>query len=186
VLVLGIDPGTRLLGWGLVSRSAQRLIHAGHGVLKLDAKAPLPERLQQIELGLVEVIDRYRPEAASVESLFFHKDPQAAAKLGHARGVVLLALSRAGVPIHEYAPARVKRTVAGGGQAGKDQVAQMVRALLGLPAVPPPDAADALAIAMTHLRTIGLSSAIANLAARRPSGVTGISSIVKASRRASR
>jgi crossover junction endodeoxyribonuclease RuvC len=186
VLVLGIDPGTRLLGWGVVSRSAQRLIHVGHGVLKLDAKAPLPERLQQIEVGLVDVIERYRPEAASVESLFFHKDAQAAAKLGHARGVVLLALSRAAVPIHEYAPARVKRTVVGGGQAGKDQVAQMVRALLGLPSVPPPDAADALAIAMTHLRTIGLSSAIANLAARRASRVTGISAAVKAARRASR
>jgi len=186
VLVLGIDPGTRLLGWGVVSRNGQRLTHVGHGVLKLDAKAPLPERLHQIEIGLVEVIDRFRPEAASVESLFFHKDPQAAAKLGHARGVVLLALSRAQVPIHEYAPARVKRTVAGGGQAGKDQVAQMVRALLALPDVPPPDAADALAIAMTHLRTIGLSSAIPNLPALRASRAAGISAAVKAARRAIR
>lgn len=186
MLVLGIDPGTRLLGWGLVSRHGQRLSHVGHGVLKLDAKAPLPERLHQIELGLVEVIERYRPEAASVESLFFHKDPQAAAKLGHARGVVLLTLTRESIPIFEYAPARVKRTVVGGGQAGKDQVAQMVRALLGLPAAPPSDAADALAIAVTHLRTIGLSQAIANLAARRGSRAAGISSLVKAAGRLGR
>jgi crossover junction endodeoxyribonuclease RuvC len=97
---------------------------------------------------------------SSVESLFFHKDAQAAAKLGHARGVVLLCLARAGIPIAEYAPAKIKRTIAGSGQADKRQVALMVRAALSLDGLPPADASDALAIAMTHLRLGGLLSAL--------------------------
>jgi len=161
VLVLGIDPGTLKLGWGLVARRGQRLEHVAHGVVSLDGRAPLPERLCRIDERLLELIERYRPEVGSVESLFFHKDPQAAAKLGHARGVVLLALARAGLPIFEYAPALVKRTVAGKGQAPKEQVASVVRALLALRELPPPDAADALAIAMTHLRKAALHAALA-------------------------
>ena len=86
-LVLGIDPGTRKLGWGLIARRGQRLEHVAHGVLTLDAQAPLGERLCAIDRGLSEIIGRHRPAVGSVESLFFHKDPQAAAKLGHARGV---------------------------------------------------------------------------------------------------
>ncbi len=161
MLVLGIDPGTIKLGWGLVVRRGQKLEHVAHGVIALDARAALPERLRLIDQRLFELIERYRPEVGSVESLFFHKDAQAAAKLGHARGVVLLALARAKMPIFEYAPALVKRTVAGKGQAPKEQVAQVVRALLALREVPPPDAADALAIAMTHLRKAALQAALA-------------------------
>ena len=103
---------------------------------------------------------RASPTVSSVESLFFHKDAQAAAKLGHARGVVLLCLARAGIPIAEYAPAKIKRTIAGSGQADKRQVALMVRAALSLDGLPPADASDALAIAMTHLRLGGLLSAL--------------------------
>jgi crossover junction endodeoxyribonuclease RuvC len=160
VLVLGIDPGTRKLGWGLVARRGQRLEHIAHGVLTLDAQAPLAERLCAIDEGLQSVIERHRPEVGSVESLFFHKDPQAAAKLGHARGVVLLAFARARLPVFEYAPALVKRTVAGKGQAGKEQVAMVVRAMLVLRETPPPDAADALAIAVTHLRAAAVAAAV--------------------------
>jgi crossover junction endodeoxyribonuclease RuvC len=97
---------------------------------------------------------------SSVESLFFNKDAQAAAKLGHARGVVLLCLAREGIPIAEYAPAKIKRTIAGSGQADKRQVALMVRAALSLDSLPPVDASDALAIAMTHLRLGGLLQAL--------------------------
>ncbi|MBX3130546.1 MAG: crossover junction endodeoxyribonuclease RuvC [Polyangiaceae bacterium] len=152
MLALGIDPGTLKLGWGLVRRSGNRLTHVDHGVIRLDGKRPLSERLPVIERELDRIIAEHSPEIGSVESLFFHKDAQAAAKLGHARGVVLLILARAGLRIAEYAPAKVKRTVAGGGQADKRQVALMIRALLALPETPPSDAADALALAVTHLR----------------------------------
>lgn len=152
VIALGIDPGTRHLGWGVVVRSGNRLRHIAHGVIHLDPKLTLAERLHCIDRELEEVVAKHRPDVGSVESLFFHKDAQAAAKLGHARGVVLLGLARAGVAVAEYAPARVKRTVAGRGQADKRQVAMMIQAVLGLEALPPSDAADALALAVTHLR----------------------------------
>lgn len=152
MIVLGIDPGTRKLGWGVVEREGNRIRHHAHGVIALNAELPIAERLVAIERGVDEVIARFGPEVGSVESLFFNKDAQAAAKLGHARGVVLCCLARAGVAVAEYAPARVKRTVAGGGQADKRQVALLVRAVLALPGLPPSDAADALALAITHLR----------------------------------
>lgn len=157
MLALGIDPGTLHLGWGVVSRDGSRIRHVAHGVIHLRAGTPLAARLEAISGALTEVLDEQRPATAAVESLFFHKDAQAAAKLGHARGVVLLCLQRAGLEIAEYAPAKVKRTVVGNGQADKRQVAHMVRALLGLSAPPPNDAADALAIAITHLRLGSLS-----------------------------
>ena len=157
MLALGIDPGTLKLGWGLVRRDGNRLRHIAHGVIRLPPGTPLASRLARIALELSEVVAEQRPAVAAVESLFFNKDAQAAAKLGHARGVVLLCLEQAGVTIAEYAPARVKRTVVGHGQADKRQVAQMVRALLGLAAPPPSDAADALAIAITHLRLGGIT-----------------------------
>jgi crossover junction endodeoxyribonuclease RuvC len=152
VLVLGIDPGTLHLGWGVVERQGNRLRHIAHGVLHMHPSRGLPSRLLDISAGLAEVIASQKPAVASVESLFFHKDAQSAAKLGHARGVVLLCLEQAGVQVAEYAPARVKRTVVGHGRADKKQVALMVRAVLGLSAPPPSDAADALALAITHLR----------------------------------
>jgi crossover junction endodeoxyribonuclease RuvC len=161
VIALGIDPGTRRLGWGVVSRTGNRLVHVAHGVIALNGSEAIADRLVELEGQLTRVIRDHRPNVSSVESLFFHKDAQAAAKLGHARGVVLLCLARAGIPIAEYAPAKIKRTIAGTGQADKRQVALMVRAALALDALPPPDAADALAIAMTHLRLGGLLSALA-------------------------
>lgn len=152
MLALGIDPGTLHLGWGLVSREGGRLRAVAYGVVHLKADQTLSARLMMIADALTELMSTHRPEVASVETLFFHKDAQAAAKLGHARGVVLLCAERAGVPIAEHAPARVKRTVAGSGRAEKPQVAQMVRAVLGLAAPPQSDAADALALAITELR----------------------------------
>jgi crossover junction endodeoxyribonuclease RuvC len=167
VIVLGVDPGTRKLGWGVVSRDGNRLRHLGHGVLTLPPTLPLAERLNLIEKGLSEVITRFRPEESSVETLFFNKDAQAAAKLGHARGVVLLCCARLGVVVAEYAPARVKRTVAGHGAADKRQVALLVRAMLSLDALPPADAADALALALTHLRQAPLAAAVLEMKARQ-------------------
>lgn len=159
MLALGIDPGTLHLGWGVVSRDGNRLRHVAHGVIHMRPGMTLASRLAHISTALSEVVSLQQPGVAAVESLFFHKDAQAAAKLGHARGVVLLCLEQAGVQIAEYAPARVKRTVVGHGQADKRQVALMVRALLGLAAPPPSDAADALALAITHLRIGTLTAA---------------------------
>lgn len=152
MLVLGVDPGTRRLGWGLVRGEGNRAVHVAHGVLRACERLPLAERLLTLERGLLEVIERYAPSVGSVETLFFHKDAQAAAKLGHARGVVLLSLQREGVSIFEYQPARVKSMITGRGRAEKSQVAQMVKMLLNLASMPEEDAADALALALTHLR----------------------------------
>ena len=149
--VLGLDPGTRRFGWGVVERHGTRLVHVAHGVVVL-GDGPLPNRLAALEEALDEVAREHRPQQASVETIFFHKDAQAAAKLGHARGVALLVCARASVEVFEYAPARVKRTVAAHGRADKAQVAQMIRVILSLPSAPASDAADALALAVTHLQ----------------------------------
>jgi crossover junction endodeoxyribonuclease RuvC len=159
VLVLGLDPGTRHFGWGVVLRRGSRLVHVAHGIVHTDESAPIAERLVVIERELIKVLDAHKPQVASVEALFFAKDPQAAGKLGHARGVALLVCARAGLEVFEYPPARVKRTVAGNGAAQKSQVAQMIRVILGLPAAPPADAADALAVAVTHLQHAGILGA---------------------------
>lgn len=156
-VVLGLDPGTRHFGWGIVSRVGTRLTHVAHGVLDVERHGELGPRLVAIESGLSAVIEEHHPDQASIESLFFAKDAQAAAKLGHARGVALLVCARAGLASYEYPPARVKKTVAGAGRADKAQVAQMVRVLLGLGGIPRSDAADALAIAVTHLQGIRLA-----------------------------
>ncbi|HVH42062.1 MAG TPA: crossover junction endodeoxyribonuclease RuvC, partial [Labilithrix sp.] len=125
-VVLGLDPGTRHFGWGVVRRTGTRLTHVAHGVLDVERRGELGDRLVAIESELVAIVEQYRPMQASIESLFFAKDAQAAAKLGHARGVALLVCTRAGVEAFEYAPARVKKTVAGAGRAEKAQVAQMI------------------------------------------------------------
>ena len=155
VTVLGLDPGTRHFGWGVVRRVGTRLTHVGHGVVSVAGGSdprPLGERLVAIEAALIDVVGKFAPTEASIESMFFAKDATAAAKLGHARGVGLLVCSRAGLAVFEYPPARVKLTVTGAGRADKAQVAHMIRIMLGLAATPPADAADALAIAVTHLQ----------------------------------
>ena len=151
VVVLGLDPGSRHFGWGVVRRDGTRLAHVAHGIIHPDLTTSFAERLVTIERELVRVIEAYTPAEASVEGLFFAKDAQAAAKLGHARGVALLVCARAGLVVAEYPPARVKRTITASGRAEKSQVAQMVKVMLRLRDVPPADAADALALAVTHL-----------------------------------
>lgn len=162
MIALGVDPGTRRLGWGVVHREGSRLVQLGHGIIVLDPKQPLAVRLHRIAEQLTEVIEMHRPDVGSVETLFFNKDAQAAAKLGHARGVVLFCLARAGVEVVEYAPARVKRTITGNGQADKRQVALVMKALLNLAQLPGADATDALALAVTHLRIEPLIAALAS------------------------
>jgi len=153
LIALGIDPGTRHTGYGIVRREGTRLTHVAHGVISPSATLPLPERLVLIERGLIEMFALYAPEQAAIESIFFAKDAQAAAKLGHARGVAMLVCARQGLSVAEYPPSRVKRTVTGRGAADKSQVAMMVRAVLRLGDLPRADAADALAVAITHLQS---------------------------------
>lgn len=156
MIVLGLDPGTRHFGWGVVERRGTRLVHKAHGIVHTDERESIAKRLVAIERALCAVVEAHAPAIASVEAIFFAKDAQSAAKLGHARGVALLVCARADLEIHEYPPAVVKRAVAGNGRAEKGQVAQMVRVVLGLAAPPPADAADALALAVTHLQHLPL------------------------------
>jgi crossover junction endodeoxyribonuclease RuvC len=155
-VVLGLDPGTRHFGWGVIERRGTRLVHIAHGIAHTDEKTGIAVRLVAIEKALIEVLRLHEPREASIEAIFFAKDAQAAAKLGHARGVAMLVCARAGLEVHEYAPARVKLAVAGHGRAEKAQVAQMVRVVLGLATAPKADAADALALAIAHLQHVRL------------------------------
>src|SRR5688572_5429660 len=157
--VLGVDPGTRHLGWGVLEKNGTRIQHVAHGVIDIDVSGSFSARLLEIDDELERVIQAHAPTIAAVESLFFAKDAQSAAKLGHARGVVLLRLARAGIEAHEYAPALVKRTVVGKGAADKKQVAMIMTAILRLPAPPRSDAADALAVALTHLNASSFKAA---------------------------
>jgi crossover junction endodeoxyribonuclease RuvC len=152
--VLGIDPGTRKLGWGVVERRGRNLHGIAAGVVSLDPTTPLADRLARAFEQIEAMIEDHAPDAIAVEDLFFAKYASAAIKLGHVRGVVLLAAARAGKPIGEWPPALVKRTVAGRGAADKAQVARVVAATLGLGRLPPPDATDALAVAITHFASI--------------------------------
>jgi crossover junction endodeoxyribonuclease RuvC len=156
VIVLGLDPGTRHFGWGVVERLGTRLVHRAHGIVHSDEKLSIAMRLVGIERELMAVVQTHGPTIASCEAIFYAKDPQAAAKLGHARGVALLVCARGGLQVFEYPPATVKRAVAGHGRAEKSQVAMMVKVVLGLSAPPTADAADALALAVTHLQHMPL------------------------------
>ena len=158
--VLGIDPGSRHLGWGVLHREGSRIEHVAHGVIDVDLEGTFADRLVDIDDRLAEVIAKHDPTVAAVESIFFSKDAQSAAKLGHARGVVLLRLARASLQTCEYPPALVKRTVVGRGAADKRQVAMVVTAILRLGTPPRSDAADALAIALTHLNVAGFHAAM--------------------------
>jgi crossover junction endodeoxyribonuclease RuvC len=152
MLVLGIDPGTATTGYGLVREAADgSLACVDYGTILTAAGIPMPERLVQIYQRLQEIVLLHHPDCCAVEKLFFQRNVKTAMAVGQARGVVLLALAQAGLPLAEYTPLEVKQAVTGYGGAGKEQVQLMVRALLGLEELPhPDDAADALAIAICH------------------------------------
>ncbi len=159
MLVLGIDPGTAITGYGLVKGEGDDLTLVAYGAITTSSDWPLPERLQRIYRQLTAVIEDQQPTAAAVEELFFSKNVRTALSVGQARGVALLAAANAGLPIHEYTPLQVKQAIAGYGRATKDQVQQMVRMLLGLDSVPQPDdAADAIAIAICHIHSAKLTA----------------------------
>ncbi len=152
-VVLGIDPGTAILGYGVVAADGEALEAVDFGVLTTPASLPLTSRLLLLFDGLIGVIERTGPAEVAVEQLFFAKNAQSALAVGQARGVALLAAARHGLPVSEYTPLQVKQAVAGYGRATKMQVQSMVRVMLSLSELPQPDdAADALAIAICHAR----------------------------------
>jgi len=159
---LGIDPGTAIMGWGIVDEAGGTLSLIDFGALTTPAGMPQAERLVQLYDGLRILLQKYRPDAAAIEELFFGKNVNTAITVGQARGVALLALAQAGVPIHEYKPTAVKQAVAGYGGADKKQMQEMVRLTLRLDKIPKPDdAADALAIAICHAYTAPMLRRIA-------------------------
>lgn len=151
--VLGIDPGTARMGWGVIEGTEEARLVA-YGTLTTPAGEPLAGRLLSLLVALRQVVARYEPDTAALEELFFARNVRTALAVGHARGVALAALAEAGLDVHEYSPLEVKKAVTGYGAAGKAQVQDMVRALLGLAEVPrPDDAADALAVALCHFHS---------------------------------
>jgi crossover junction endodeoxyribonuclease RuvC len=156
VRVLGIDPGSETTGWGVVEGDARRYGLVEFGTVRANARLRFSARLLKVSVGVEELIERFRPDVCAVEEAFFAVNPQTALKLGHVRGVVLLAAERAGIEIAEYAPRLVKQSVVGYGAAEKHQVKEMVRVLLKLREAPTPfDASDALAVAICHFHHAG-------------------------------
>lgn len=155
--VIGIDPGTRITGWGVVEKHGSRLIHIASGAIEAHKLGnSFPERLELIYDGLHVAIEEHEPEAASLEGIFTYQNAQSALKLGHARGVALLVARMHRLTIAEYAPAKVKQAVVGSGKADKEQVQKMISLLLGIPAPATFDASDALANAICHLHNTSL------------------------------
>lgn len=150
--VLGIDPGLRTTGFGVIEAQGNQLQYVASGTISTThlEKKQLPARLKVLFEGVQEVCERYRPDIASVEVVFVNVNPQSTLLLGQARGAVIAALVAQGLPVAEYSALQMKQAVAGWGRAAKPQIQEMVRRLLSLPATPGPDAADALGLAITH------------------------------------
>ena len=160
MLIIGLDPSLTCTGWGIVAKSGNRLSHVANGQVKTDAAMPLADRLVTLDRELTDVILRHRPDSGAVEEVFVNKNPQSTLKLGQARGVCLLALARAGLPVHEYATRLVKKAIVGTGAAEKAQVQAMLKVLLPGVKLAGADAADALAVAIAHAHLAGTAAAL--------------------------
>ncbi len=161
--ILGIDPGTRITGYGIIAVEGNRLRHVDNGIVKTRSSDPLPLRLKAIYDGLTVVLKEFSPEAVAIEQVFLAKNPKAALTLGHARGTAVIASVNLNLEVHEYSALQVKSAVVGYGHAAKQQVQHMVKTLLNLPEVAQEDAADALAVAICHansrtLRQVAINS----------------------------
>lgn len=150
IRIIGIDPGLRRTGWGVIAVEGSRLVHVADGTLTADDRLSLAERLLALHRQLTAVVEAWAPAEAAVEETFVNKDARATLKLGHARAVALLVPAAAGLAVAEYAPNAVKKCVVGTGHAGKDQIHHMVQILLPRCRPDSADAADALAVAVTH------------------------------------
>lgn len=158
MVILGIDPGSRITGYGIISKQGNRLIHIDNGAIFTKSSADFPQRLEQIFTGLSAVIAQYKPEAVAVENVFLAKNAQSALKLGQARGAAIVAAVNVGLPVHEYTALQVKQAVVGTGRAEKVQVQQMIKALLNLPEIAQEDASDALAVAVCHAHSAAINA----------------------------
>ena len=150
IRILGLDPGLRRTGWGVVSVLGSRVTHVAHGVIAPDEKAPFADRLLTLFDGVCAVIEQHRPDEAAVEETFVNTNAQSTLKLGHARAAAMIAPAKAGLIVAEYSAPVVKKAVVGTGSADKDQVAFMIARLLPTAGSPTADAADALAVAIAH------------------------------------
>ncbi|MEN6438861.1 MAG: crossover junction endodeoxyribonuclease RuvC [Syntrophobacter sp.] len=150
---IGVDPGSRFTGYGIVEGDGFRLHYIHHGTIRLPASRSFPERLQMIYEQLCQAIGEYKPECMAVEEVFFAKNVKSALSLGQARGVALLAGTSHGLSIHEYSALRIKQAVAGYGRAAKDQVTGMIQRLFRIDDQIEPNAADGLAVAVCHINT---------------------------------
>ncbi len=166
IRILGIDPGLRHTGWGVIEAEGSRLVFVASGAVHPPTSGELATRLRALHEGLAAVIAVHRPDEAAVEETFVNRDPQSALKLGHARGIALLAPALAGLEVAEYAANLVKKTVVGTGHAEKAQIAMMVRTLLPRAEAQGADAADALAVAICHAQHRGARTRAASLAAK--------------------
>ena len=165
VRILGIDPGLRHTGWGVIDTAGSRLSFVACGSLHSDGALALSERLRQLFDGLSAVLAEHRPDEAAVEETFVNRDPQGTLKLGQARGIALVVPALAGITVAEYAANLVKKTVVGTGHAEKQQIAMMLKVLLPRSDATSPDAADALAVAITHAQHRGAQALAARLRA---------------------
>jgi crossover junction endodeoxyribonuclease RuvC len=158
--IIGIDPGSRITGYGIVEKRGSSFVHIDNGCLTTRPADPIPERLGQIYSGLLQILEKYRPDAAAVEEVFFAKNVASSIKLGEARGVALLAAVQSRIPVFEYATREVKQAITGYGQATKDQIQKMVKSMLRLPEIAQEDASDALAVAICHLQSYRMKQVV--------------------------
>ncbi len=157
--ILGIDPGTVIMGYGVIETEDDNISLVNCGVLKKPGRSPIGERLSYFYGELLEIISRYQPDTVAIEQPFMAKNVRSALAIGRAQAVAMLAAANSGIPVYEYTPADVKQRVAGYGASSKEQIQEMVRLQLELSEVPQPnDAADALAVAICHLREMHLQS----------------------------
>lgn len=154
--IIGVDPGSRITGYGVIDAGFGRLHFVACGVVKTTPKHPFAHRLNEIFEGINEVVQLHGPAVAAIEEVFLATNPRSALKLGHARGAAVVAAMQNGLAVYDYSARRVKQAVVGYGQAEKAQVQHMVKVLLGLSATPSSDAADALAVAICHANQLQL------------------------------
>ncbi len=165
--ILGVDPGTRVTGWGMVEITRGGPRHVAHGCVRTDAKKPLWDRLETIHAAIAQVASEHQPKALALERCFVSKNAATALKLGHARGVIMIAAMAVQAEVFEYGPSEIKSAVVGHGRADKTQVAEMVRLILGLTKAAPQDASDALAAALCHVQGAGMRRRLAMAGSRR-------------------
>ena len=157
--ILGIDPGIAIVGYGVVDKEGNSYKTIAYDAVTTRAHTPLPERLEKVYQGINEIIKTYKPDAMSIEELFFNNNAKTALTVGQARGVIILAAVQNNIPVYEYTPLQVKQALTGYGRASKSQIQQMMKSMLGLSEIPKPDdVADALAIAVCHGNSMRFNS----------------------------